>query len=322
MNYKNKIMSILAAFALLFVFTSGVQAAKYKVGVSVPSADHGWTAGLLWWAKKAVADIAKDEKDVEFFVVAASSGTKQVGDVEDLMIKGINALVILPHNPATLQKVIEEAYAEGIYTVVVDRELATPAQDVFIAGDNIGLGRVGGEWLAKEMQGKGNVVVIEGMQIPINKQRVDAFNEVIAKHDGIKILDSQPADWSTQKALAVMENFLQKHKHIDAVWCQDDDMLKGVLQAIKESGRTEIKTVLGGAGSKDIIKMIIDDNPVVRSTVTYSPSMVASGIALAVAGVKDQTLGNMYHKPTRVILGAELVVKDNAKDYYFPEAAF
>jgi len=322
MNYKNKIMSILAAFTLLFAFTATAHAAKYRVGVSVPSADHGWTAGLLWWAKKAVADIGKDEKDVEFFVVAASSGTKQVGDVEDLMIKGINALVILPHNPATLQKVIEEAYAEGIYTVVVDRELATPAQNVFIAGDNIGLGRVGGEWLAKEMEGKGNVVVIEGMQIPINKQRVDAFNEVIAKHSDIKILDSQPADWSTQKALAVMENFLQKHKHIDAVWCQDDDMLKGVLQAIKESGRTEIKTVLGGAGSKDIIKMIIDDNPVVRSTVTYSPSMVASGIALAVAGVKDQTLGNMYHKPTRVILGAELVDKDNAKAYYFPEAAF
>ncbi|MCJ8340846.1 MAG: substrate-binding domain-containing protein [Pseudomonadales bacterium] len=323
MKYKNKIMSILAVFALVFAFTGIAQAAeKYKVGVSVPSADHGWTAGLLWWAKKAVAEIGKKDGDVEFFVVAASSGTKQVGDVEDLMIKGIDALVILPHNPATLQKVIEEAYAEGIYTVVVDRELATPAQDVFIAGDNAGLGRVGGEWLAKEMQGKGNVVVIEGMQIPINKQRVDAFNTVMAGHDGITILDSQPADWSTQKALAVMENFLQKHKHIDAVWCQDDDMLKGVLQAIKESGRTEIKTVLGGAGSKDIIKMILDDNPVVRSTVTYSPSMVASGIALAVAGVKDQTLGNMYHKPTRVILGAELVVKANAKDFYFPDAAF
>ena len=68
--------------------------------------------------------------------------------------------------------------------------------------------------------------------------------------------------------------------------------------------------------------MIIDGNPVVRSTVTYSPSMVASAIALAVAGVKDQTLGNMYHKPTRVILGAELVVKSNAKEFYFPEAAF
>ena len=301
---------------------SAIAADKYKIGVSVPSADHGWTAGLLWWAKKATEEIAAKDKQVEFFVVAASSGTKQVGEVEDLMIKGINALVILPHNPATLQKVIEEAYAEGIYTVVVDRELATPAQHVFIAGDNPGLGKVGGEWLAKEMGGKGNVVVLEGLQIPINKQRVDAFNEVMEQHPDIKILDSQPADWSTQKALSVMENFLQKHPKIDAVWCQDDDMLKGVLQAIKESGRTDIKTVLGGAGSKDIIKMIIDGNPVVRSTVTYSPSMVASGIALAVAGVKDENVGGLYHKPTRVILGAELVVKENAKDYYFPDAAY
>lgn len=319
---KTLFRSIMVLAVLLAFPLTGSAAAKYKIGVSVPSADHGWTAGLLWWAKKAADEIGQKDEDVEFFVVAASSGTKQVGDVEDLMIKGINALVILPHNPATLQKVIEEAYAEGIYTVVVDRELATPAQDVFIAGDNPGLGRVGGEWLANEMGGKGNVVVIEGMQIPINKQRVDAFNTVVAGYPDMKILDSQPADWSTQKALAVMENFLQKHPSIDAVWCQDDDMLKGVMQAIKESGRTDIKTVLGGAGSKDIIKMIIDGHPIVRSTVTYSPSMVASGIALAVAGVKGENLGNMYHKPTRVILGAELVNADNAADFYFPDAAF
>jgi len=316
------ISKLLFAAVLLFAFSGMSQAAKYKVGVSVPSADHGWTAGLLWWANKAVDEIKAKDKDVEFYVVAASSGTKQVGDVEDLMIKGINALVILPHNPATLQKVIEEAYASGIYTVVVDRELATPAQNIFIAGDNPGLGRVGAEWLAGEMKGSGNVVVIEGMQIPINKQRVDAFNDVIAKHPDIKILDSQPADWSTQKALAVMENFLQKHPDIDAVWCQDDDMLKGVMQAIKESGRTEIKTVLGGAGSKDIIKMIMEDNPVVRATVTYNPSMVASGVVLAVAGVKGEKVGNLYHTPSRVIIGADLVVKGNADQFYYPTAAF
>jgi len=316
------VSKLLFAAVLLFAFSGMSQAAKYKVGVSVPSADHGWTAGLLWWANKAVDEIKAKDKDVEFYVVAASSGTKQVGDVEDLMIKGINALVILPHNPATLQKVIEEAYASGIYTVVVDRELATPAQNIFIAGDNPGLGRVGAEWLAGEMKGSGNVVVIEGMQIPINKQRVDAFNDVIAKHPDIKILDSQPADWSTQKALAVMENFLQKHPDIDAVWCQDDDMLKGVMQAIKESGRTEIKTVLGGAGSKDIIKMIMEDNPVVRATVTYNPSMVASGVVLAVAGVKGEKVGNLYHTPSRVIIGADLVVKGNADQFYYPTAAF
>lgn len=262
-NMVKKSLVVLIAGLFLFAGSMALAADKIKVGVSVPSADHGWTAGLLWWAKKAVADIEATDKDVTFYVVAASSGTKQVGDVEDLMVKGIDALVILPHNPSTLQKVIEEAYASGIYTVVVDRELPVPAQHVFLAGDNPGLGMVGAQWLAKEMGGKGKIVVLEGMSIPINKQRVDAFNEVMKNYPDIEILDSQPADWSTQKALALMENYLQKHSHIDAVWCQDDDMLKGVMQAIKEAGRTDIKTVLGGAGSKDIVKMIMEDDPLV-----------------------------------------------------------
>jgi len=317
-----KLLIALITGVFLFSGTSVLAADKIKVGVSVPSADHGWTAGLLWWAKKAVKDIEATDKDVIFYVMAASSGSKQVGDVEDLMVKGIDALVILPHNPATLQKVVEEAYESGIYTVVVDRELPKSAQHLFIAGDNPGLGMVGAQWLAKEMGGKGNVVVLEGMSIPINKQRVDAFNDVMEGFPDIKILDSQPADWSTQKALRLMENYLQKHAHIDAVWCQDDDMLKGVMQAIKEAGRTEIKTVLGGAGSKDIIKMIMEDDPIVRATVTYNPSMVASGIVFGVAGAREKTVGGLYHAPSRVILAADLVVKKNAKAFYFPESAY
>ena len=316
------VLIALVASVFLFSGTMTFAAQKIKVGVSVPSGDHGWTAGLLWWAKKAVKDIEARDKDVTFYVVAASSGAKQVGDVEDLMVKGIDALVILPHNPATLQKVVEEAYNSGVYTVVVDRELPKPAQHVFIAGDNPGLGRVGGLWMAKEMNGKGKMVVLEGMSIPINKQRVDAFNEVIKGYPGIEILDSQPADWSTQKALRLMENYLQKHSHIDAVWCQDDDMLKGVMKAIEEAGRTDIKTVLGGAGSKDIVKMIMEGNPLVRATVTYNPSMVASGIVFGVAGARGKTVGGLYHAPSRVILNADLVVKENAKDFYFPDSAY
>lgn len=314
---------ILGVFLIGSLSLNTAMAKTLKIGVSVPSADHGWTAGLLWWAEKAAKDFKAKDNDLEFYVVAASSGSKQVGDVEDLMIKGIDALVILPHNPATLQQVIEEAYSNNIYTVVVDRELEKSAQNVFIAGDNAGLGRESGEWLAKEMNGKGKVVVIEGLSIPINKQRVDAFNEVMDKHKGIEILDSQPADWSTQKALAVMENYLQKHPQIDAVWCQDDDMLKGVMQAIKESGRTDIKTVLGGAGSQDILKMIQAGDPIVRATVTYPPSMVASGIGLAVTGLKHENLGNMYHtSPSRVILAAELIDKNNVQNFIEEGAAY
>ena len=89
------------------------------------------------------------------------------------------------------------------------------------------------------------------------------------------------------------------------------------------SAVTDIKTVLGGAGSKDVYKMIKDNDPIVRATVTYPPSMVASGIALAVMGLKQENVGKMYHSsPSRVILAAELVDKTNVDQYYSPDAAY
>src|SRR5690554_2821699 len=70
---------------------------SYHIGVSVPSADHGWTAGLLWWARQASEDLSAKYPDIKFTILAANSGTAQVGDVEDLRVRQIDALVILPH---------------------------------------------------------------------------------------------------------------------------------------------------------------------------------------------------------------------------------
>lgn len=282
-------------------------------------------AGLrdYWWANHAAEDLAKKYDDTEFFVVAANSGTKQVADVEDLMVKGIDALVILPHNPATLQRAISEAYDEGIYTVVVDRELETPAQNVFLAGDNPGMGTVAAKYMAEQMDKKGNIVVLEGLPIPINDQRVDAFEAEMAKYSNIHILDSQPADWNPQKALSVMENMLRKHKNIDAVWAGDDDMLKAAVKAIEESGRKDIKLVVGGGGSQEVIKLVKGGDPIVRATVTYPTSMIASGMALAIHGVKGDHIGDMYQGiPSRVVLAADLITEDNADDFYQPDAAY
>lgn len=234
--------------------------------------------GIVWWAQKAIADWEAKDPDVEFFLVTADSASTQVGNVEDLMVKGIDALVILAHDSAPLTPIVEEAKKEGIYIVSVDRGLTKPVEDIYIAGDNSGLGRVSGEWMVETLNGKGKIVVLEGIPCVINSERVDAFNSVMDDYTGIEILDSQPAHWSTQKGLEIMENYLQKYDDIDAVWAQDDDVLKGVLQAYKESGRDDIDIFLGGAGSKDIIKMIMDGNPLVKADVTYHPAMIATGL--------------------------------------------
>ncbi len=259
-----------------------------------------------------------------FFLVTADSPAKQVADVEDLMVKGIDALVILAHDSAPLTPIVEKVYNEGIFVVSVDRGLTKPVEHVYVAGDNPGLGRVSAEWMAKELNYKGSIVVLEGIPCVINSERVDAFNEVMKKYPNIKILDSQPAYWSTQKGLEIMENYLQKYDKIDAVWAQDDDVLKGVLQAYKESRRKDILFFLGGAGSKEIIKMVMDGDKQVRADVTYPPSMIGTGISMAVMSLRGEKLNGFYQNqiPSKIILAAELITVGNAKSYYEPDSIF
>jgi ribose transport system substrate-binding protein len=257
-------------------------------------------------------------------LVTAANPAEQISQVEDLMVKGIQGLVILPHDSAPLTPVCQKVKEAGIQLVVVDRGLTKPLADIYVAGDNPGLGRVSGEYLAKKLNGEGEIVVLEGIPCVINTERVEAFKEVLRGYPRIRILDSQPAYWQTQKGLEIMENYLQKHKKIDAVWAQDDDVLKGVLQAYKESGRKDIKFFVGGAGNKDIIKKVMDKDPLVPADVTYPPSMVGSAISLAVMSLKGEALPGFYQRkiPSKVILQSELVTPENAKDYYVPESVF
>lgn len=319
---KKVVLMVLVAALLLSSFAFA--APKIRIGVSIPTADHGWTGGINWWAQKAIKEWQAKDPDVTFFLVTADSPAKQVADIEDLMVKGIDALVILAHDSAPLTPIVEKVYNEGIFVVSVDRGLTKPVENVYVAGDNPGLGRVSAEWMAKELNYKGAIVVLEGIPCVINSERVDAFNEVMKKYPSIKILDSQPAYWSTQKGLEIMENYLQKYDKIDAVWAQDDDVLKGVLQAYKESRRTDIQFFLGGAGSKEIIKMVMDGDKQVRADVTYPPSMIGTGISMAVMSLRGTKLNGFYQNqiPSKIILAAELITVQNAINYYEPESIF
>ncbi len=316
---------LLVMLAALVLCAMPAMAQKVKIGVSIPSADHGWTGGLVYYAQMAIKDIGAKDKDVTFTLTLADSPQKQVSDVEDLMVKGVNALVVLAYDSSTLTPAIKKAKEKGIYVVSVDRGLTEEVQDVYIAGDNPGLGKVSAEYMGKAMGGKGKMVILEGIPCVINSERVDTFKAVMkTKFPGIEILESQPANWDTQKGLEVMQTYLQKYKQIDAVWAQDDDILTGVLQAYKESGRKEIKLMVGGAGSKAMIKRVMDGDPMITADVTYPPSMIYPAINLAVLGVRGQNLPGFIQAkiPSKVIISAELITKDNAKKYYDPKSMF
>src|SRR5207344_1193482 len=139
-------------------------------------------------------------------------------------------------------------------------------------------GRKSAEYVAKKMGGKGNLVILTGIPCTVDTDRVTAALEVFKRYPDIKILGQQPAMWNREKGLAVMQNFLTQHPKIDAVWAQDDDILLGAMQAIKEAGRAKGMWMFGGAGMKDVVKKVMDKDAMIPADITYPPSMIATGI--------------------------------------------
>jgi ribose transport system substrate-binding protein len=325
---------LVLVLALSGLFAGGQkEGGATSIGVAIPSADHGWTGGIVWWANKRVAELEAEYGDeFKFTVVTADGPSTQIQAVENLMSSGIDYLVILPHESAPLTPIVKEAHAAGVKCIVVDRGLSqTDFGYVNLAGDNPQMGKLSGEWLAKEMvrlSNGGNVVAMGGLPVTIDKERMDAFFAEIDKVPSINNLlggdNYEFADWSTQKGLELMETFLSQYPKIDAVFCQDDDVLRGVLQAYKESGRSDIHTFLGGAGSKVVMKMIMDGDPLVRATVTYHPRMIADGIDYAVAVARGEESDSFHtaKAPISVVIPSVLLTKDNVAGYYEADSVY
>ena len=323
---KLLMMGLIAALAWAGSSAAAESAAtkKLKIGVSMPTADHGWMGGGNWWAKKAMDDWKKKDPNVDFVFKTSGDVTKQVADIEDMLVQGVNGLVIFPFESAPVTPVVEKAHEKGVYVVVLDRGVTKPVYDVYISNDDESYARQAMEWICKELNYKGNIVLIEGVPSVISDLRTKTAKDVAAKYPGMKVLDSQPGNWNKEKATAVMENYLAKYKAIDAVYTADDDMLEGALQAYSESGRKDIKIMFGGAAKKEIVKRIMDGDPLVRADATYPPDVVATAVSLAVVGMRDRVFEGFYQKklPLRIILASELITRDNAKSYYVPAAVF
>ncbi|KIQ32121.1 ABC transporter substrate-binding protein [Variovorax paradoxus] len=289
------------------------------MGVSVPAATHGWTGGVVYWANRTKAELEKQYPGMKVFVKTAGSATEQANQVQDLQtVNKIDTLVILPFESAPLTKPVAQVKSKGVFVTVVDRGLTDPnAQSAYVAGDNPGFGKVAGEYMAKAMGGKGNVVILRGIPTVIDNQRVDAFNEVMKANPGIKVLDAKHGNWNRDDAFKVMQDYLTRFKQIDAVWASDDDMAVGVQKAIEQAKRDDVKLVVGGAGAKGYIKKVMDGDKIVSADVTYAPSMIADAMNLtAKARVEGGTM------PATTIIPSVLVTKENAAKYYFPDSPF
>ena len=276
------------------------------VGISVPNNPTGWVAAVQWSAKQKA-----EELGLNYVLVASDSVNDQANKIDELIQMGCEYIVMMPENDelaVAAQKVLDA----GITLIDFDRTLGDVQPDYYVAGDNPGMGVAGGDYIVDKLGPEGGKVVI--MIIPaygeIFKERVDGFKSVAAEHPELEILGEYASDnGAPETVLTVMTDVLTKHPEIDAIYSSDDEMSQGILQAIKENGRTDIKVITGGGGAKTYFDLFDDYPDIWASSQTYAPYMMADAVQVAA----DLIAGKEVEK--ELIIPTTSVDRENVEQY-------
>ncbi|MBN8291309.1 ABC transporter substrate-binding protein [Rhodobacter sp. NTK016B] len=309
-----------AALAVSFLALAAPAVAQDTtvIGVSIPAATHGWAGGMNYHAQATVDRLEEVYPQLDFVLSTASNAAEQVNDIEDMMAtRDIAALVVLPFESEPLTGPVQALSESGIWITVVDRGLSVEGiEDLYVAGDNPGFGRVAGEFFTGAMPDGGQIVVLRGIPTTIDNERLAGFEEAI-EGSGIEILAAEHGNWNRDDSFTVMQDFLSRYPEIDAVWASDDDMAIGAMAAIDAAGRDDIQFVLGGAGMKEMIQRTMEGDEMVPANVTYPPAMIATAIEMTAVGVTS----NAPVSGTFTI-GSVLITPENAEQYYYPDSPF
>ncbi|KFF95518.1 substrate-binding domain-containing protein [Streptomyces europaeiscabiei] len=287
------------------------------IGFAGPQADHGWLNAINQNAKSR----AERYEEVTLEITEGSNDTaQQIGQIETLINKKVDVLVVLPADGKALTQVGLKAMRAGIPVVNLDRIFNSPqAYRCWIGGDNYGMGLNAGHYIGEQLKDKGDARVIElaGLDnLELTKQRTQGFDDALKNYPNIKKVARQAAEFTVESGQAKMAQLLQAQSNFDALWNHDDDQGVGALRAIEQAGRDDFLMV-GGAGALSAFQAIKKDDGVLKATVLYPPTMAASAIDLARALGQGKGVGGLaeFEIPSSLTLYSAVVDKDNVDQY-------
>ena len=258
---------------------------------------------------KAAAEQLKNEFDFDM-QDAGGDAARQNGIVETFLVRKPKVLLISP-TETSVQSSIEKAYDAGVAVILLDRAIDSDKYTALIGGDNVEIGRQAGEYVAKKLNGKGTVLMIQGIaQATPTKDRRGGFMEVIAKHPGIKVIEGDDCGYQRQKARSYMETFLQRGQKIDCVYAHNDEMAIGARlawDAANPSGGTAPIFVGIDACQQEVVDLIKAGK--LDATFKY-PTPGAAGVELA-----SKILRGQKPEDKKIVLRTEIVTRESADAY-------
>ena len=209
----------------------------YTIGFSNAGLGDSWRVVML---HSLEASAAKHKDQIKKLIItdAGHDDAKQVADIQDLISRGVDLLIVSANTQQALDPAVPQALAAGIPVVMVDRRVASDNFVTFVTASDAMMGRLFAQWIVEKLHGKGNVVMLAGQAgSSPSENREKPAREVFAQYPGIKVLETVYSDWSPVKGKQVMQAMIAKYgKQIDAVWSAHGLQTPGSIEAFIEAG--------------------------------------------------------------------------------------
>jgi len=278
---------------------------KYKIGILAPAVTHGWVAAVAYHAENRAEELSDE---IEYQIQTSSNAEEMTSQLDDLMTWGAEAIVAFPQWEG-MEIPIQTALDAGIE--VVNFDIAIDAEGVYrVSGDNVDMGVQGANYIVDKIGTEGNVIVLE---VPsagsVSELRMEGFVDTIAEIAPDMNLETYATQFTREDGLSDFADILTSNDQIDAVYSMDDETSVGVLQAIRETGRTDIQVVTGGGGMQEYFKMMPENEDIWIQSALYSPAMVKDAVDLALDVLNGDEVEEVTIIPTTV------VDRDNHEDF-------
>lgn len=270
---------------------------KYKIGILAPAVTHGWVAAVAYHAEARAKELSDE---IEYQIQTSSNAEEMTSQLDDLMTWGAEAIVAFPQWEG-MEVPIQRALDEGIE--VVNFDIAINADGVYrVSGDNEDMGIQGAKYMVDKIGTEGNVVILE---VPssgsVSELRKKGFVETLEEIAPNMNLLTYATQFTREDGLKDFADILTSNDKIDAVYSMDDETSIGVLQAISEAGRTDIKVVTGGGGMQEYFKMMPENEDIWIQSALYSPAMVKDAVDVAIKVLKGESVEEVTIIPTTIV---------------------
>ncbi|NLF27809.1 MAG: ABC transporter substrate-binding protein [Clostridiales bacterium] len=305
-----KVLAMVLALLLVASFGAAHGEAKtYKVGFSNVWVGNSWGVQCV---NELESFLKNNEQVSEYFITNADNDVnKQISDIEDLIAKGVDLLILQPITPEAVSAVIEEAFDRGIVVVTCASALATDSYHASVVARDYDFGRVGAEWLVEKMGGKGKVICLDGMAgLTVAVNRMKGATDVFAQYPEIEIIATVNADWDYAKGRIAAENLLAAYPQIDGVWSSGGDMTRGCIEAFVEAGRPLIPMM--GEDNNGFLKLwakYMDQG--YQGIATSMPTwLFAEGAAIGL-----EILNGTYAGEKDIVVDIPIITQDTVLDF-------